>query len=210
MVITMIFDRNISIKKMFRETPFTTVMIILNLLMFILDLILPLFGYDLFSMGAIEKYRVLELNQYYRILTAAFIHSGLVHLLSNVVFGLFLLTSGFEKIVGTFKTAFIYLSTLVLSGLIVVYFTPVGTGTVGASGAIFGVLGALLFLTFFRKDLIQQRDAQAIRSLIIMNVLVTIMIPGISIAGHFGGLVVGFILSFLIVPRDKSEYEIYH
>jgi len=123
---------------------------------------------------------------------------------------LLLLTSGLEKIIGGFKTGFIYFATMILSGIAVAFLSSPGVGTVGASGAIFGVLGAFLYLTFFRKDLIDPRDAQTIKTLIILNAVTTLLFPNISIIGHLSGLVFGFLVAFLTIPRDKSEYEIFH
>lgn len=205
----MITGRNFNIKKLFRETPVTAILILLNVLVYVIQMILNMFDISLYQLGAIEKVLVMEYGEYYRIITGAFLHGGLFHLLSNTFFGLYILTSVFERMMGSSKTLLLYVLTLLVSGFLVVAFTPAGIGSVGASGAIFGILGALFYLSLFRKDLMPVQAGKQIRSLILMNMVFTLLIPSISVPAHLGGLVSGFLLSFLIIPRDKSEYEIY-
>ena len=203
--------RSFDLKEFFRETPVTATLAALNIIVYIVEIFLDLFtDISLFQLGAIEQTLVIEFGEYYRVITAGFLHSGLIHLFFNVGFGIVYLTRVFEKGMGSGKTIMIYSLSMLLSGFIVVAFTPAGIGTVGASGAIFGILGSLLWLTVFRKDLIHPQFARQIRSIILLNVAITLFMSNISIPGHFGGLVAGFLLSFLIIPRDKSEYEIYH
>lgn len=213
------FSSGISLKKLWDEAPFASVMAILNISIFIMQLIFrELDGvYTLEFYGAIVKSFVLEDGEFYRILTAGFLHWDLLHLIFNVMFGLIIITSFLERKIGSLRTGLIYFSVLLLSGLSVALLGEIGssitdgpTFTLGASGAIYGVLGALLFITVMRKDLLSGRDIQSIRSLIFINIMFTLFSANISAVGHFSGLIFGFLVAFLFIPRDKSEYDIYH
>lgn len=202
--------RSFDLRRMWQETPVTTVLIFLNLFVFILQYLMPVFGVNLYGYGVIEHIMVTELNQWYRIITAGFMHGDLIHFLSNVFFGLYILTTIFERLMGSKKTLFIYFTSMILSGILVVYTSEPWVPTLGASGAIFGILGSLLWITIYRKDLVHPQFARQIQSLIMMNVIITLLVAWISTAGHIGGLASGFLLSYLIIPRDKAEYDIYH
>ena len=206
------FTSGISIKKLWSDAPFTTIMALINVLIFLIQVIFEqMKGYPYIeTLGAIQKTLVFEYGEYYRIFTSAFLHADILHLLFNVGFGLLIITSFLERKLGTLRTVIIYFTTLLLSGLAVAGLSPVNIWTLGASGAIFGVLGAMLWMSFFRRDLLTDHDIRSIRTLIIYNVVITLLISNISNIGHFSGLVAGFLVAFLFIPRDKAEYEIYH
>jgi len=206
------FTSGISIKKLWSDAPFTTIMALINVLIFLIQVIFEqMKGYPYIeTLGAIQKTLVFEYGEYYRIFTSAFLHADILHLLFNVGFGLLIITSFLERKLGTLRTVIIYFTTLLLSGLAVAGLSPVNVWTLGASGAIFGVLGAMLWMSFFRRDLLTDHDIRSIRTLIIYNVVITLLISNISNVGHFSGLVAGFLVAFLLIPRDKAEYEIYH
>lgn len=213
------FTGGISIKKLWDEAPFSTLMGLVLIIVYIIQMmyrvILSPGVYTVEQWGALHRILVFDYNEYYRIVTSAFLHWDLLHLISNVVFGLIIITSFLERKIGIGRTMLIYFSTLLLSGLATAalsdYFSSSSTPvwTLGASGAIFGVLGALLHISFYRKDLMTERDIRSIRSLIIMNIVITIAVSNISSVGHFSGLFFGFFVAFLFVPRDKSEEELY-
>ena len=75
----------------------------------------------------------------------------------------------------------------------------------GASGAIFGVLGVFLYIIIFRRDVIFESDRKYLSGLILMNVIFTFAVPRISILGHLGGLITGFILGFFIFLPGISD-----
>ena len=200
-----IFNNRLSLKQMWTHTPLTFILLILNTVAFIAMYLGPLFDINVYGYGVLEQTAVLVFNQYYRIFTAAFLHAGIFHFLSNAVIGLYVLTSGLERIIGTKKTALIYFFSMIFTGIAIVYLTEPRIASLGASGAIFGVLGCLLYLTIYRKDLVSERDTQTIRTLIFMNVVITFLIPNISIPAHIGGLTSGYLLSYLIIKRPTFK-----
>ena len=200
-----IFVREGGIEGFFKTSPVTSIIILLNTIMLLVTLVTGGFGSaNLISLGALN-YQLIDAGEWYRLITAAFLHGSMIHFLSNTIIGLIVLSSGLERIIKSKKFLTIYLSSMVLSSLLVYgidSFTGSVVPTIGASGAIFGALGSLLFITVFRPDMLPERDIQSIRVIAIINIVFTFLSPGISIGGHVGGLLSGFLISFLLIRRN--------
>lgn len=159
--------------------------------------------------GALELGAVMEKGQYYRLFTAMFLHFGADHLLQNMLI-LMLIGCRLERIVGKGKYLFIYLGAGLVSSLSSLFITLVRepyTVSAGASGAIFGVLGGLLFLIL--KDVIQKRRRRmkeigltGIIFMIVSALSYGFTTTGVDNAAHLGGLFAGFILTGLLTIRD--------
>ncbi len=124
-------------------------------------------------------------GDYWRLLTAAFLHYGPIHLLLNM-FALYWFGSLLEQRIGSGKFLLLYLVSGLAGSAGALIASPL-TPTVGASGAIFGILGAGLVLE-------RQRDyvfGGSALGVIVINLVLTLSIPNISIGGHLGGLVGG-------------------
>ncbi len=201
------FNRYATLSQLLREAPFTFAMLVINVTVFVFEFILRFFDISLFVEGALFTPYILELGQYYRIITSAFLHGGIIHLGFNMIVGLYLLTAGLERIIGTKKTAAIYiLSMLLASGAVIgsELVLEQYNATVGASGAIFGALGALLYVAIYRHDLMHASERQWIFQLIVINLIFTFLFPNISVAGHLGGLAAGYLISYLFIPREPE------
>ena len=141
-------------------------------------------------------------DQWYRLITAAFLHGNLIHLGMNM-FVLWIVGAPVEQAIGRGR----YLALYIVSGLAgsagAIIFSPYAV-TVGASGAIFGILGAALVLEAQRNYVLGGQAA----GLIVVNLVLTFAIPNISIGGHVGGLV-GGALSMLALSRFGRTHAIY-
>src|SRR5262245_33528408 len=122
-------------------------------------------------------------GEFYRLFTYMFLHYGLVHLITNM-FSLLILGRALEAALGPLRFTVLYLVAGLGGGVACYVFTPAGP-TAGASGAIFGLFAAL-FVVLRRLG----RDTTAFIPLLVINVLISFA-PGISLAGHLGGLVTG-------------------
>jgi rhomboid protease GluP len=112
-----------------------------------------------------------------------------------------------ERLVGPKKYILVYMISGIVSSLFVLFLASNVSVTIGASGAIFGVIGGLLMLTFLRKDWFTDHAIRNIRQLIIINVVITFLIPNISIPGHMGGLIAGILLFYLMAPKSPYYYK---
>lgn len=129
----------------------------------------------------------------YRLLSAAFVHYGLLHLAFNM-YALYLIGGVFERYVGPVRFLAVYLVSALAGSFGALLVTP-HAHTVGASGAIFGLMGALFV---FERQRGMALLGGSIGGLIVINLLITFGIPGISIGGHVGGLIGGGLVAFAL------------
>jgi membrane associated rhomboid family serine protease len=158
------------------------------------------FGGSLINDGSISRLAIDD-GEYYRLLTAGFLHSGLFHLLFNM-FALYVLGSLLEPAIGRWRFGLIYFVSLLAGsfGALLVTDNPVQQ-TVGASGAIFGLLGAAVVV-------MRNRGMNAMESglgmWLLLNLFITFAVPGISIGGHIGGLIGGTVAALVLFDlRDR-------
>lgn len=132
-------------------------------------------------------------GQWYRIVTAAFVHAGLIHLIFNMIV-LWWLGGALERYAGSTRTGLIYLSSVVWGSAGALLLAPDAL-TVGASGGIYGLMAALLVLE-------RQQGIALLGSglgiFLLLNLGITFIIPGISIGGHLGGIVGGFLAAIVL------------
>ena len=143
---------------------------------------------------------IAELGEWWRILSGGFLHADLRHVAFNVIM-LFLLGRRFEQSVGPMLFGAVYFASLLAGSAGALLLEPAST-TVGASGAIYGLMGAL-----FVVERMSGGDPfnDGIGSLIIINVVISFLIPNISIGGHLGGLVGGALVGAAIGDRRAGS-----
>ena len=141
-------------------------------------------------------------GEWWRLLTAAFLHGNLIHVGLNM-FVLWMIGTPVEEAIGRGRFVALYLVSGLSGSAGALIFDP-NAFTVGASGAIFGILGAALILEWQRSYVL---GGQAL-GLIVFNVIFTFAIPNISIGGHLGGLA-GGALGALALSRFGQTHAIY-
>lgn len=136
-------------------------------------------------------------GEYYRLVSSAFVHFGLVHILFNM-YALYLLGPPLERSLGRLRFTALY-ALSALGGSVMIYlFSPLMTQTAGASGAIFGLFGATL-VAARRLNL----DVRWLIGLVVINLVITFGFPGVSWQGHIGGLITGALVAaaYVYAPR---------
>jgi membrane associated rhomboid family serine protease len=138
-------------------------------------------------------------GEWWRIVTSGFLHAGLLHLGMNM-FVLWILGSQLEPVLGRARFLALYITSLVAGAFGVLLVSPT-VPTVGASGAIFGLLGAA-----FAAQKARGIDPwqSGIGGLLILNLVITFAVPGISIGGHVGGLIGGMVAGFVIFRLEEK------
>ena len=146
--------------------------------------------------GALWPNAVIIGHQYWRIVTSAFLHGGLMHIFVNMI-SLWSLGKFIEYVAGSTRMLFIYVVSMIASGIGVILWSVPDVPTLGASGAIFGLFGALFAIGFKlgRPGMQLIRDNTGI---LILNLIITFTVPGISWQAHVSGLLAGFIVTLLI------------
>jgi membrane associated rhomboid family serine protease len=140
--------------------------------------------------------------QLYRLVTAGFIHFGLIHLAFNMVI-LYRFGEMLEPALGPVRFASLYLASLLTGSFGAMALSP-HAFTGGASGAVFGLVAAAAIGLHQRGVNVWQ---SGVGGLIVVNLVITFVIPGISIGGHLGGLVGGFLVGafMLRVPTTRRS-----
>jgi membrane associated rhomboid family serine protease len=141
-------------------------------------------------------------GEWYRLITGGFLHANILHLGMNM-FALWILGSQLEAAVGRLRFAAVYGSALLAGSFGVMLLTP-HEPTVGASGAIFGLLGLALAAQRSQGVNIWQ---SGLGGILLINLAFTFGIPGISIGGHIGGLVGGYLCGVVLYelgPRVRD------
>lgn len=138
-------------------------------------------------------------GEWYRIVTSAFLHEGLWHIGGNMLL-LFFLGRILEPGVGTPRFVAIYLVSLLAGSLGALLFTPDAL-SYGASGAVFGVLGATFIVARGRGV---DALASSVGILILLNLAFSFGVPGISVGAHVGGLVAGVLCALLVIAGERG------
>lgn len=188
-------------------TPVNLTMVLINVVVFFVLEVLgdTTDGFFMYHHGAMYPYAVTTGHEWYRLLTSAYLHFGISHLVNNMVM-LICLGSYLERALGKIKYLIFYLVTAVGSSLISMahmIFTDDIVVSAGASGVIFGVIGALLYLVIRNKGHFE--DLTMIRFLImlVLSLYYGFSSTGVDNAAHVGGLLTGFVLAILLYRKDK-------
>jgi membrane associated rhomboid family serine protease len=140
-----------------------------------------------------------EPDGWYRLVTSGFLHFGIVHLGLNMYF-LYVLGPQLEQALGRWKFLALYMASL-LGGSLGVILLDSGGISAGASGAVFGLLGAAA-AGMWRQGV--NPLTTGIGTLLLLNLFITFAFPGISIGGHVGGAVTGAICgAIMLAPRGQ-------
>ncbi len=187
------------------KKPIITVsLIIINVIVFILMYILGKGSQDAFTLikfGAFQKDLILG-GEYYRLITSAFLHIGIFHLLFNC-YALYVIGRQLESFLGKIKFLIIYLVSALCGSLMSMIF-PISISA-GASGAIFGLLGSLLYFGYNYRVYLGTVLKSQIIPLILINLIFGFMVSGINNAAHIGGLIGGILITMSLGIKYKSK-----
>lgn len=190
--------------------PYVTIaMIVINVLVF---LIMELFGstYDaafVAKYGGMYPTLVSEEHQWWRLLTAGFIHFGVSHLLNNMVV-LYAIGERLERVAGSFRMFVIYLVSL-LGGSICSYAMMLRSGdyavSAGASGAVYGVIGGFLWLVILHRGHLEGITVKRLLVSIALMVYFGFSTGGVDNWAHIGGLLSGFLITAILYHRKYQK-----
>lgn len=158
-----------------------------------------------YRMGAIHQPAILA-GEWQRLIAAPFLHFGLLHLGMNG-WAQWSLGAPLEFLVGPWRFLGLWVGSALGASLTSLVFNETSVSA-GASGAIFGLLGAFTTFVFFRKDVLPQPVPRPLRNGVLATLVLNLFIsfiPGIDMAAHAGGFVSGALIALGIVRRDRSE-----
>jgi membrane associated rhomboid family serine protease len=181
------------------EAPATIALVALNVLVYLLTIYdggggLDAPGGKIFSDGALVGAAIDVNGDWYRLVSAMFLHAGVLHIAFNML-ALYWLGTVVEQALGTWRFLLVYFVSGLAGSAGALLLTGPFAVTVGASGAIFGIMGSLLVLEYVATGTF----AGQAMALIVLNLALTFTIPNISVGGHLGGLVGGVLATFALV-----------
>ncbi len=146
-------------------------------------------------------------GEWYRLVTHLFLHGDIWHLGNNMLI-LFCLGNALEHYTGKFSYVGIYFFSGILAGLGSVVYNTGNTVSVGASGAVFGIVGAMVWLFVKNKGRLEGFTAPGIVLFVLMSVYVGFVDQSVDNAAHITGLIAGFLLAILICRKRPAETEV--
>lgn len=162
----------------------------------------------LYRCGGITPESLFEDHQVYRLFTSMFMHSGISHLVNNMIV-LYFIGGTLEKYIGRVRYLIIYLLSGLLGGLISqIYYMAMAENVicVGASGAIFGAVGAMLTVVVVNHGRVENFTFPRLIIYVVLSIYLGFMSQGVSLSAHLGGLATGFFTALLLY-RKRGSYS---
>lgn len=182
----------------------TMAFIAICIVMFILTYVLGNGSEDTFTLvrfGANAR-DLVQIGQVWRLATSIFLHAGIIHLICNM-YALYVVGRQLESFLGKFKYSVVFLGSGIIGSLLSCVIHD--TVSVGASGAIFGLLGSLLYFGYHYRLYLETVLKTQIIPIIILNLIIGFTLPGIDNFAHIGGLVGGYLLTMMLGVPGKTK-----
>jgi membrane associated rhomboid family serine protease len=185
-------------------TPAAFVLIALNVAAFLVEIAGGGGGFSGTGSSVVNDFGLRGISvadgEWYRLITGGFLHAGLVHLGFNM-FVIFILGRLLEPAIGTPRFVGVYFASLLAGSFGALLLADPLQTTVGASGAVFGLFGAVIVIARFRR---LDEIASQLGFWLLINLAITFAVPQISIGGHLGGLAGGLVCSLFIVAGERG------
>lgn len=157
--------------------------------------------------GAMFAPFVVEGGEYYRLFTSIFMHFGIRHIANNMLV-LFVLGDNMERALGSIKYLIFYLLCGVGANIVSMYLglnDPVQAVGAGASGAIFGVIGGLLYAVLVNKGRLEDLNTRQLVAVIVFSLYFGFTSTGVDNVAHVSGLVIGIVLAAVMYRKPKKS-----
>lgn len=196
-------------QKYFKKASVTHVLIGINIIYF---LIVELFGGSTLDTNVLIRWGgayvpYIEEGQYWRLFTAMFLHAGIRHLLNNMIL-LYVLGIALEPQLGRIKYTILYLVCGLIGNIVSYeYYLSQGNDTVsiGASGAIYAVMGALIWVVIRNKGRVAGYSIQQMLLLLAFSLYFGFTSAGVANSAHLAGLVSGFLMAILLYRKKGNQ-----
>ena len=181
----------------------TTILIALNVLIFLFGIF---FGTRDFLINTFAVYGpFIREGDFYRLITGIFLHADILHLGFNM-YSLYVIGSQIESFFGKTKFILIYLFSGLMGSLLSILLNG-NIPSIGASGAIFGLLGSMLYFGYYYRVYLGNTLTSQIVPIILVNLLIGFTTSGIDNFGHIGGLIGGFLITMAFGIDEKSDRQ---
>lgn len=180
----------------------TKLLILINVIIYVFSILASITGkFDMYTAFALNS-TLVKNGEFYRLITCGFLHADIFHLLCNM-YSLNIIGTQMENFIGKKKFLFVYFISMITGSLLSCI---INTGwSVGASGAIFGLLGSLLYFGYHYRIYLGSVMKSQVIPILILNLGIGIIIPSIDMSAHIGGLVGGLLATMATGIEKKSQ-----
>ncbi len=200
----------------YKLTPITMSIIAINIIVYLITYYTSFLGGEeaIVQKGALSWFYLKNNQEYYRFITSMFLHGDWSHLFNNMIVLLFV-GGNLERVVGRYRYISLYLGTGILAGLVSVgynmwmeqdaIFFNQTTISIGASGAIFGVVGAILYIVLLNKGRLAEISTSQMVLFVALSLYNGVANSQIDQAAHVGGFIAGLILTIFLYRRPRNR-----
>ena len=193
------FVRNESFKGFLRAYPVVSTIVVINIVLFLLCTF-PLSPFSNIENALLGVNFAIYQGEYWRWVTSIFLHVSFSHILFNM-FTLIIIGPAAERILKPTRFLFIYFASGVGANIIAYFIKPLGYAYLGASGAIFGLLGFFIFCVIKRPYMFSYHNKRTIQGFAIISLIMTFLTPNVGIIAHLGGFALGFITANALLAK---------
>lgn len=180
----------------------TYLLVVLNILLYFVPILTNTYD-DIINNFCIYPLAIRS-GQIYRLLTGTFLHANIIHLGFNC-YALYVIGTQLESFLGKLKYLGVYLFSALTGSLLSMLFLGNGA-SIGASGAIFGLMGSLVYFGYHYRVYLGTALKSQIIPLIVINLLLGFMLNDVDIAAHIGGLIGGYLITMGLGLKYKSSW----
>ncbi|MBB6454182.1 membrane associated rhomboid family serine protease [Salirhabdus euzebyi] len=199
------FLRTESFKEFIRFYPIVSIIIGINLGLWLLTEFLPIPIFQVLRDLGLGHNGLISYNQeYWRLFTAIFFHFGLMHTIFNS-FSLVLFGPALERLLGKAKFFVVYVIAGLVGNIATLWLGSPYVIHAGASGAVFGLFGVYVFIVVFRKHILDYQSTQIIVVITIIALIMTFLRPNINEYAHIFGFIGGFALAPALLNKYRSK-----
>ena len=185
---------------MMKNPVITYFLIFINIFIFLLQCL----SEEVTGDFAVYNYGIIVDHEYYRIFTGMFLHANIIHLAFNM-YALFILGKQLESFLGKYKFLIVYLGSGIFGSLMSLAINSGIIVGVGASGAIFGLIGSILCFGYYYRIYLGQVIRTQIMPLLIFNLAIGFAVSSIDVFAHIGGLVGGYLITMALGVKYKDN-----
>jgi rhomboid protease GluP len=188
----------------FKEYPLTYTLMAISIVMFILGQLSSSLDMYLYQNGVLHGYSVVMKGELYRLFTSIFLHADAMHIIMNMV-SLYIVGTMVEKLFSKSAYLGIYFASALFGSFASIYM-HLGGQAVGASGAIFGLFGALAGFAFVHRNTMRNQFISFMKNfgvILLLNLVIGFVFPSIDVSAHVGGLVAGMVGGFMIAKSPQ-------
>jgi len=188
----------------FKAYPLTYTLMAISIVVFIVGQLSTSLDEYLYINGVLHGHTVVVKGELYRLVTSTFLHSDGLHIVMNML-SLYIVGTMVEKLFSKIAYLSIYFITAFFGSYMSIYMHMNGQA-IGASGAIFGLFGALAGFVFFHRNTMKAQFMAFMKDfgvILVINLVIGFVFPSIDVAAHIGGLIAGMVGGFMIAKYPK-------